>query len=114
MKKIIFTLSLMMLLTISTKAQSNLEFNRVVKERYSYNSLTQFTTTITVPSGKILKITSATFPPFTCSYVSIDGHVVAYANGNSATVNMTTLPLWLPSGTFTIINRRNRRRNFFV
>jgi hypothetical protein len=107
MKKIIFTLSLMMLFTISVKAQSNLEFNRVVKEKYSYNSTAQLNITYTVPAGKVQKITSASITPFTCSWVAIDGQIVVYNNTNSnasSIFNMTPLPLWLPAGTYAIIN----------
>ncbi len=114
MKKIILTIALTFFLTAFLKAQSNLEFSRAVKEKYSFTSTAALNTTIIVPTGKVLKITSATVSPSSSnagsSAATIDGQMVAYSTSErssayqyaSVSFNMVLLPLWLPSGTYTV------------
>ena len=116
MKKIIPTLLFMFFLTTSSKAQSNLEFSRVVKAKYGYTLTTPVNSSIVVPAGKVLKVTSATVGPtggsntLGSTIATIDEQVVAFAytersNTYQALMRETTmipLPLWLPAGTYTI------------
>jgi hypothetical protein len=115
MKKIILAFTLTFFLTISSKAQSNLEFSRAVKEKFSYTLTTSVNTTLIVPTGKVLKITSATVSPAFANngntYASIDGQTVAFSIAEQSNSyrystyisNMIPLPMWLPSGTYTIV-----------
>jgi hypothetical protein len=115
MKKIILALTLTFFLTISSKAQSNLEFSRAVKEKFSYTSTTSVNTTLIVPTGKVLKITSATVPPgssnLSSANATIDGQYVASSIAERSNTyqygtfvpNMIPLPLWLPAGTYAIV-----------
>ena len=100
MKKIILALTLMMLFTISSKAQSNLEFSRVVKQKYSFNNNAPLNTTLIVPTGKVLKIISASAISTSGNYmriVFIDDQCIL-KEGSTASL----LPLWLPAGTYSI------------
>ena len=100
MKKIIFTLALTLFLTISSKAQSNLEFFRAVKQKYSFNDNEALNTTLIVPTGKALKITSASALSTSGSYfrsVFIDDQCIVREGST-----VTLLPLWLPAGTYSI------------
>lgn len=113
MKKIILTLLLMFFLTTSSKAQSNLEFSRAVKEKYTFTTA-GLNTTLIVPNGKVLKITSATVTPVYTnsgySSASIDGQIIAFSNSEKSNtyayatnlVNMIPLPMWLPAGTYIV------------
>lgn len=117
MKRIIFKIALILFVCVTSNAQSNLEFNRVIKEKYIYASSSPVTSSLIVPAGKVLKITSATVTPIQSSYTgggevlaSIDGQVVAYSYFEKSNIYqtimretaMTSLPLWLPSGTYQI------------
>ncbi len=100
MKKIILALALTLFLTTTSKAQSNLEFNRAVKEKYSFNNNVALNTTLIVPTGKVLKITSASALSTSGSYmraVFIDDQCIVKENST-----VTLLPLWLPAGTYSI------------
>jgi len=110
-----FFVSFFLMFSIIGFSQANLEFNTVIK----YNSgvlvgsggITSFT--VTVPQGKVWKITSATLGPKSGSsiscYARIDGHLVAmiepWRNTGSTMANDNKLqpfPLWLPEGTYTV------------
>ena len=109
MKKTIFILGILFLSFFSASAQGNLEFNRVIKENYPLSQGTNGNETISVPEGKVWKITSATIDPTTTSegygepWARIDGHIVAYVNSSSIDLIISPFPLWLPAGTYSLI-----------
>ena len=96
MKKIFITIAVIFLFTNTSKAQSNLEFNRAVKEKISV-SFPGLNTTIIVPNGKILKICSASVYPSTCNTSS--GWAVPTIDRQS----IGSLPIWLPAGTYSVV-----------
>jgi hypothetical protein len=96
MKKIFITILAILIYTSTLKAQSNLEFNRAVKEKISVN-FTGLNTTIIVPNGKILKICSASVYPST--YTTVTGWSVPTIDGQS----INALPIWLPAGTYSVV-----------
>ncbi len=116
MKKIFFSIITVFFICLNANAQNNLEFNQIIKQSYAYtfsNGLS-FETTLTVPQGKVIKIVSATLSPVGSntsgsSRAFIDNHLVSFMikSANSTydiTENNsnTQLPLWLPSGTYTV------------
>lgn len=109
MKKAFFILTITLLFLSSANAQGNLEFNRAIKENYPLSAGTSGSQTITVPAGKVWKITSATVgaipstnPATTQPWGRIDGHLVAYVNLSNLNYNMSPFPLWLPAGTYPV------------
>ena len=118
MKKIIFKTTLILFVYITSNAQSNLEFNRVIKDKYVYYNATPVNSSLIVPAGKVLKITSATVSPCPLlingapnqTTAFIDGQVVAYSYYEQSNIYQAImretiiipLPLWLPSGTYQI------------
>ena len=109
MKKTIFILAILFLSFFSASAQGNLEFNRVIKENYPLSQGTNGNETISVPEGKVWKITSATIgaPSSTntslAPFTRIDGHLVAYATDSRINLHISPFPLWLPAGTYSLI-----------
>lgn len=114
--KNILGISLLLLLSILTvKAQSNLQFNKVVLVQMSYvlpntNSFQTSQQSITVPAGKIWKIESASGSaqgPST-NYISptttitLNGMNLTFYNSSSGTYWQADFPIWLPEGTYTL------------
>jgi hypothetical protein len=111
MKKTIFILAILFLSFSSASAQGNLEFNRVIKENYPLSINTYGNETISVPEGKVWKITSATisapsssnsFYNSTSPYAKIDGHLVGHATDSKLNLHISPFPLWLPAGTYSL------------
>ncbi|GAA0751056.1 hypothetical protein [Psychroflexus lacisalsi] len=105
MKKTTF-LIVLIFLSFNAFSQKNLEFNSVIKFNADVENGTQ-TSILTVPSGKIWKITSATIgDSFNSAYAKIDGHLVSIINtDNTKYSNLNPFPLWLPEGSYTIETR---------
>ena len=115
MKKTIF-IFIFFIFSGKITAQNNLEFNRVIKEK----NIIGTSTTLIVPTGKILKIISATVPQvrilqnnlpeaLLLSYLIIDGHVLALHRGAfTEPERKTSLPLWLPAGTYNVVSFSNQ------
>lgn len=103
MKKV-FALFLFILLSGFSFAQGNLQFNQV---RYFPFTLTQVSTTVydetilsvTVPTGKVLKIESMACGRYVASVNTYGGQ--AGFEINQRTVSQSVLPLWLPAGTYS-------------
>lgn len=98
------------LLSLSVRAQGNLQFNQVVRPVINYNSNTSWNAslgTITVPVGKVWKIetvtylggVSGTWWPLTglSDYANLEDNII-YDDNN----NRSLFPLWLAAGTYTI------------
>ncbi|MES2849888.1 MAG: hypothetical protein V4685_12580 [Bacteroidota bacterium] len=103
MKKIVSTCVLLIFCYI-TKAQNNLQFNRVLLLRADSISTcssncpdTILFRSFTVAPDKVLKIESINYNP---------GNYVLFLDGSSfpriTTQIPTTFPIWLPSGTYSI------------
>lgn len=116
MKKNIFLL-LILILSCTSKAQGNLQFNRVVtfsnSDIVANNAVTTFET-ITIPQGKVWKIESVSLSGVSNNVVSpFDAgsgstikwlyarfnDVVAYSANNVGN-QINLLPIWLNSGTY--------------
>lgn len=104
MLKKIFTLCLLLVCCYAGKAQSNLQFNRVVTLSADSSAScssgcadTILYRTFTVGANKVLKIESINFIP---------GNYLLFLDGTpfskSATSISNTFPIWLPSGTYSI------------
>lgn len=113
MKKILLVISIITI-SITAKAQGNLQFNRVVRESYTGVSAANATAgaaivagTITVPANKVWKIESGsvvktpTLNPFYMS-LNIDGQTLYYSNGASGYVVFNSTPIWLNEGTYEV------------
>jgi hypothetical protein len=105
MKKI-FSICLLLLCCYKTKAQNNLQFNRVViikADSISHCSTgncedTILYRTFTVPSNKVLKIESINFTLGTYYVLFLDSTPFF----KTTTGYTPTFPIWLPSGTYSI------------
>lgn len=103
MKKI-FSICLLLIYCGITKAQNNLQFNRVILVRADSISTcsggcpdTILLRTIIVEPNKVLKIESINYNP---------GNYVLFLDGSSfpriTTQIPNSFPIWLPSGTYSI------------
>ena len=101
MKKIISLLTIC-ISSVTVFAQGNLKFNSVKYIRMQANpGLIAKDTTVSIPSGTTWKIESVSCRPL--MMVSLDG--VPIAGRESGYVSyplITSFPIWLPSGTYTI------------
>lgn len=104
MRKRIFTCLLLVFICAVTKAQNNLQFNRVVTIRADSISNcssgcadTILYRTFTVPANKVLKIESINF---------IAGNYLLFLDStpfSKVSTNITnTFPIWLPAGDYSI------------
>ena len=90
-------------------AQGNLQFNQVLNFNYSASGLGSYASsnvaTVTVPAGKVWKVTSASSERqnnLTSSAIKVDNHVL-YKDKNSGGPAMSqNTPYWLQAGTHTI------------
>lgn len=110
---------ILMLFCLGTQAQANLEFNQVLYQSLSgsaVNSGTKIlaTTTLTVPAGKIWKITSAR-ARWTVSSVFLGGNCssdpiglylddveIFYSALTTSNYPIFDGVIWLPPGTYTL------------
>jgi len=105
MKKLI--LIAICFISLQLFAQGNLQFNQVLNSSYDFNT-SYYSTTITVPPGKVLKIEGASIseisPPIVRPvYSSYAALTIANVNVFYAYSNQNTcLPLWLGAGTYDI------------
>ena len=107
MKNILLILAIAF--SIYSNAQGNLQFNQVINISYDFTSSSSegVIGTITVPSGKVLKIEGASlllnwgtyFAEATYSYAMI---IIADIPVYARTNDVRCLPLWLSEGTYDI------------
>ncbi|UAY53450.1 hypothetical protein [Ferruginibacter albus] len=103
--KRIFSTCLLLAACYITKAQNNLQFNRVVIVKADSISNcsngcpdTILLRTFTVSQGKVLKIESINFIPGNYYTLFLDN--TPFAKTTSGLTN--SFPIWLPSGTYSI------------
>ena len=91
-------------------AQGNLQFNQVLNFNYSASGLGSYASsnvaTVTIPTGKVWKITSASSEKqndLTGSAIKVDNHVLYKdkSSGSGQAMSQNT-PHWLQGGTHTI------------
>jgi hypothetical protein len=107
MKKLI--LIIICFVSLQLSAQGNLQFNQVINISYDFTSSSSegVIGTLTVPSGKVLKIEGASllrnwgtyFAELVSSYAMI---IIADIPVFARTNDIRCLPLWLSEGTYDI------------
>lgn len=99
------------LISLSVSAQGNLQFNQVINISFNFTSSSSegVIGTITVPSGKVLKIEGASLLRDYGTFIAeatysnamiIIADIPVYAQSN----DKRCLPLWLSEGTYDIIS----------
>ena len=86
------TIAVLILISISLKAQGNLQFNQVL-----LLDVTNPANSVTVPAGKVWKIESAIMNQNN-SYTQLQIGGVSYYLSSTSTL-YKNVPFWIPSGT---------------
>jgi len=92
-------------------AQNELEFNKVINEKIT-GSGGSISKSVTVPAGKVWKITAAsagyksgsagTFIGTSLLAFTLNDFSLFYRTGNSIESPAQSFPFWLPAGTYTM------------
>ena len=96
---------LLVAISATSFAQGNLQFNQVLNFNYSATIglyASSNVATVTVPTGKVWKITSASSErqnELTSSAIKVDNHVLYKDKTQAMSLNT---PYWLQAGTHTI------------
>ena len=93
---------LLVAISATSFAQGNLQFNQVINVS-GVSAGSNIMTTVTVPTGKVWKITSS-------SWMSANGGLVSNwlclgphsINGNQSGVDPAKLPIWLEPGSYEV------------
>ena len=101
--KFLFSLFILCYTTCNVSAQANLVFNQVKNTSGTWIT-GQIINNIVVPTGKVLKIESATFGSSilntNIASILVGNHIVYSGSAFSGQVNM--FPLWLSEGSYAI------------
>ena len=100
----IILFSVLAFASLNAKAQANLQFNRAVFESITFPTNTGGTKvdTLTVPQGKVLKITSITGLESSRLTGTIGAHKISdYAVANNGIISVK-YPIWLPAGAYAV------------
>ena len=109
--KLILFLAALFCISLTAKAQGNLQFSQVIQQSFNQaiptNSMTTLST-ITVPAGKVLKIETASMAGNTLDIIQgsrlyMGNHCLWQLNYLSAggLIVDRNLPLWLNAGTYS-------------
>ncbi|MDA9121124.1 hypothetical protein N9J52_03720 [Flavobacteriales bacterium] len=95
---------LLVAISATSFAQGNLQFNQVINVSGIKPAGNNAFTTVTVPAGKVWKITSSTFlinGEYTADYVCIGSNLLY---GHFGPYALQTFPIWLQEGDYDVEN----------